>query len=196
MTLVNEKNGKMIVTYENGESEIYYLKAYLKRPRILLSLTGNESVESLDYIDFGYVNCASHKVEKMYLLDDTEVDTNWKINYVKFIPKKLFGYGTITKEEKEDIEMSDDESVFTFDIADGIIYGPSEMLINLPIGPVLPKVETTESKKYKPLIIHVTFSPKKNVLYKCRYKITTSTGNTIDFLLKGYGSYLEEHIIE
>ena len=196
MTLVNEKNGKMNVTYENGELETYYLKAYLKRPRILLSLTGNESVESLDYIDFGYVNCASKKTEKIYLLDDTEVDTNWKINYIKFTPKKIFGHGTLTKEEKEDIEMSDDDSVFIFDITDGIIYGPSEMLINLPIGPLLPKVETTESKKYKPLIINVTFCPKKNVLYKCRYKITTGTGNTIDFLLKGYGSYLEEHIIE
>ena len=59
--------------------------------------------------------------------------------------------------------MSDDDSVFIFDITDGIIYGPSEMLINLPIGPLLPKVETTESKKYKPLIINVTFCPKKNV---------------------------------
>ena len=53
-----------------------------------MSLTGNQSVESLDYVDFGYVNCASMKLEQIYLMNDTTVDTNWVINYVKFILKK------------------------------------------------------------------------------------------------------------
>ncbi len=196
MTLTNMKRGKLIVTFENGEKEHYNLIAYLLRPRILMSLTGNQSVESLDYIDFGHVNCASMKIEPIYLMNDTQVDTNWVINYVKFIPKKTYGVGTITIEEKEDMDMCDDPSVFNFDISNGVIYGPTEVLFDLPVGPALPRVETIKSQKYKPLLIKVSFCPKKNIFYKCRYKITTSTGNSIDFILKGFGSYLEEDIIE
>ena len=196
MTLTNIKYGKLIATFENGEQEHYNLTAFLLRPRILMSLTGNQSVESLDYIDFGYVNCASMKIEPIYLMNDTTVDTNWVINYVKFIPKKTYGAGTVTIEEKEDMDMCDDSSVFDFDVSNGVIYGPTEVLFDLPVGPVLPRVETIKSKKYKPLLIKVSFHPKKNIFYKCRYKITTSTGNSIDFILKGHGSYLEEHIIE
>ena len=196
MTLTNIKRGKLIVTFENGEKEHYNLIAYLLRPRILMSLTGNQSVESLDYIDFGYVNCSSMKIEPIFLMNDTQVDTNWVINYVKFIPRKTYGYGTVTIEEKEDMDMCDDSSVFDFEITNGVIYGPTEVLFDLPVGPALPRVETIKSEKYKPLLIKVSFHPKKNIFYKCRYKITTSTGNSIDFILKGYGSYLEEHIIE
>ena len=196
MTLTNIKRGKLIVTFENGEKEHYNLIAYLLRPRILMSLTGNQSVESLDYIDFGYVNCASMKIEPIFLMNDTQVDTNWTINYVKFIPRKTYGYGTVTIEEKEDMDMCDDSSVFDFEITNGVIYGPTEVLFDLPVGPALPRVETIKSEKYKPLLIKVSFHPKKNIFYKCRYKITTSTGNCIDFILKGHGSYLEEHIIE
>ena len=196
MTLTNIKRGKLIVTFENGEKEHYNLIAYLLRPRILMSLTGNQSVESLDYIDFGYVNCASMKIEPIFLMNDTQVDTNWAINYVKFIPRKTYGYGTVTIEEQEDMDMCDDSSVFDFEITNGVIYGPTEVLFDLPVGPALPRVETIKSEKYKPLLIKVSFHPKKNIFYKCRYKITTSTGNSIDFILKGHGSYLEEHIIE
>ena len=196
MTLTNIKRGKLIVTFENGEKEHYNLIAYLLRPRILMSLTGNQSVESLDYIDFGYVNCASMKIEPIFLMNDTQVDTNWVINYVKFIPRKTYGYGTVTIEEQEDMDMCDDSSVFDFEITNGVIYGPTEVLFDLPVGPALPRVETIKSEKYKPLLIKVSFHPKKNIFYKCRYKITTSTGNSIDFILKGHGSYLEEHIIE
>ena len=196
MTLTNVKRGKLNVTFENGEKEYYNLIAYLLRPRILISLTGNQSVESLDYIDFGYVNCSSTKIQPIYLMNDTEVDTNWTINYVKYTPKKNYGAGTVTIEEKEDLDMCDDSSVFNFEISNGVIYGPTEILFDLPVGPALPKVETIKSQKYKPLLIKVAFYPKKNIFYKCRYKITTSTGNSVDFILKGFGSYLEEHIVE
>ena len=196
MTLTNIKRGKFNVTFENGEKEHYNLIAYLLRPRILMSLTGNQSVESLDYIDFGYVNCASTKIQPIYLMNDTQVDTNWQINYVKFVQKKNYGVGTITIEEKEDMDMCDDNSVFNFEISSGVIYGPTEILFDLPVGPALPRVETIKTEKYKPLLIKVAFHPKKNIFYKCRYKITTSTGNEIDFILKGHGSYLEEHIVE
>ncbi|MCQ2816949.1 MAG: hypothetical protein MJ252_06765 [archaeon] len=197
MLLHVEKDGKMTVRFQNGVIEEYFLKAILKRPRLILSLTGNQSKPNMDdCINFGYVNCASKKIEEIYLMDETEVPTNWKISFVKFIPKTVYGYGTMTEKEKEDQNMLEDPSVFNFEMTEGVIYGPTDMLINLPIGPGLPKLDIFENKKYKPLTIKVMFTPKKNVFYKCRYKITTSTGNSIDFTLKGNGSYREEHMIK
>jgi len=75
--------------------------------------------------------------------------------------KKTYGVGTITIEEKEDMDMCDDPSVFNFDISNGVIYGPTEVLFDLPVGPALPRVETIKSQKYKPLLIKVSFCPKK-----------------------------------
>ncbi len=55
-------------------------------------------MESLDYIDFGYVNCEGMKIKPIYLMNDTQVDTIWVKNNVKFIPKKTYGIGTVTIE--------------------------------------------------------------------------------------------------
>ena len=94
-------------------------------------------------------------------MNDTQVDTNWVINNVKFIPKKTYGVGTVTIEEKEDMDMSDDPSVFNFDVSSGVIYGPTEVLFDLPVGPALPRVETIKSKKYILLLIKVPFCTKE-----------------------------------
>ncbi len=128
-------------------------------------------------------------------MNETDVDSNWKISYVKFKPKLVYGYGTITAAEKEDQTMLDDPSVFSFEQSEGVIYGPTDMLIDLPLGPALPKLDIFKDRKFRPLNIKVMFHPSKNVFYKCRYRIETSTGNSIDFILKGHGSYKEEDII-
>ena len=161
-----------------------------------MCLTGNQSIESLDYIDFCYVNYSNMKLEPIFLMNDTQVSINWVINYVKFIPRKTYGYSTVTIEEQVDMDMCDDLSVFDFEITNEVIYGPTEVLFDLPVGPALPRVKTIKSEKYKTFLIKVSFHPKKNIFYKYRYKITTSTDNSIDFILKGHDSYLEEHIIE
>ena len=66
-------------------------------------------------------------IEKVWKLNQyicIQVDTNWVINYAKFIPKKTYGVGTVTIEEKEDMDMYDDQSVFNFDVSSGVIYRP------------------------------------------------------------------------
>ena len=96
-----------------------------------MSLAGNQSVESLDYRDFGYANCFSLKIEPIYLMNDSTVNINEMVNYVKFIPRKTYEFGTITIGEKENVDMDtcDDSSVFDFDVTSGVIYGPTEVLI-------------------------------------------------------------------
>jgi len=157
ITLVNEKQGKLIVIFENGEFREFLLTTVLKRPRISLNTTGNDAIEGPNYIDFGSVNCESHKKASVYLKNSTDVLTDWSINYLKFYPKKYYGYGTTTNDEKEDMEMTDDPDMFLFNITSGEIYGPSIMLTNIPLGPGLPQVQNESNKKYLPIRIDIMF---------------------------------------
>lgn len=157
ITLVNEKQGKLSVTYENGEISEYYLTSVFKRPRLTMSTTGNDSVEGPNYIDFGKVNCESFKKSCIFLKNITDVETDWQINYIKHIPKEEYGYGTTTIGEKEDMQMTDDPDMFMFSITNGKIEGPSLALNNIPLGPGLPQVKNENTKKFMPLKIEIMF---------------------------------------
>ncbi len=160
MTLLNEKFGKMKVIFENNDCCEYFFKAILRRPRIKLYTTDNESTENFNFINFGKVNCENFRKHSIYLLNETEVETKWTLNFVKSIPKKVQGYGTVTKEEIEDIERTDDPDVFIFNITNGIISGPSLPLINIPLGPALPKVNVTKNSQFNPVKIDIIFKVK------------------------------------
>jgi hypothetical protein len=162
MTLVNEYFGKLTVAFENNEFQEYDLRATLRRPRILLSTSGNDATESQKFVDFGLVNCESNKKITLYLSNETEVLTKWTINYVKHVPKKNYGYGTTTLEEKEDITKTDDSDVFVFNVTEGLIYGPTDSLINIPLGPALPKVPNKIDEKFKPIKIDIMFKVNCN----------------------------------
>jgi hypothetical protein len=157
ITLVNEKQGKLTVSFENGEISEYYLTACLKRPRLTISTTGNDSIEGLNLIDFGKVNCESYKKSCIYLKNITEVESDWVINYIKHIPKEEYGYGTTTIAEKEDMNMIDDPDMFMFSITSGKIEGPSTILTNIPLGPGLPQVKNEKNKRFMPLKIEIMF---------------------------------------
>jgi hypothetical protein len=157
INLVNEKNGKLICFFENGESQEYHLKSLLKRPRLFLSVTGNDAIESINLVDFGSVNCESFKKSSIFIKNETDVYSDWSINYHKFSIKSLHGYGTTTKNEKEDLEMTDDPDVFLFSLTNGIIPGPSLPLINIPLGPGLPKIENSERDKFMPVKVEIMF---------------------------------------
>ena len=42
--------------------------------------------------------------------------------------------------------MSDDPSVFNFDVSSEVIYGPTEVLFDLPVGPALPRLKQLNPK--------------------------------------------------
>lgn len=162
MTLVNEKHGLLKIQFENGDISEYLLTAILRRPRLTLSVTGNEAVEGPNFVYFGYVNCESQRKHSLFLTNETEVETKWSINYIKFTPKKTYGHGTITKEEKEDLEKTDDPDVFHFSITQGLIPGPSHQLTSIPLGPALPQVYNEKSNKLLPVKIEVLFKVSYN----------------------------------
>lgn len=185
MTLLNEKYGKLVVTFENQETKEFLLHAVLRRPRIILSTTGNEFVKGPNVIDFGKVNCESNRRSSLFLSNETEVETKWSIHYVKQTSKKIMGHGTITKEEQEDLDKTDDPNVFEFNIREGIIYGPSQPLINIPLRPVLPVVpldptpeqikailqpdwsknSISNSSRHSPVKIEVMFKVRRSTNY-------------------------------
>lgn len=194
MRMIDETHGKITVYFENNEYSEYYLTGILKRPRLKISTTGNESIESSNVIDFGYVSCESFKRMSLFIINQTEVETKWSIYAVKPKQKNYFGHGTMTKDEKEDIEKTDDPDVFIFNVTSGVINGPSNQLIDIPKGPAVPKVYNKKDQIYNPVKVDMIFKPVKNVFYKTRYRLVSETGNSLDFILKGYGSYFEEHI--
>lgn len=157
MLLQNEKFGKLTTVFENNIKEEYLLKGILKRPRLALSFSGNEIVIKDELIDFGYVNIESHDNSQFYLLNETDVGTDWDLTYVSFKKKTVYGYGTTTIEENEDIQMTDDPSVFNFNKVEGFIEGPSNILNNMPLGPGLFKRDDYKSEQYAPILIKVVF---------------------------------------
>ena len=57
--------------------------------------------------------------------------------------------------------------------------------------PPVPKDEY--EKQFLPQAIQVNFRPKKNVLYKSKFRFLVENGLPCDVILKGKGSYEEEH---
>jgi len=83
-----------------------------------MSTSDNEAVETSNFISFGHVNVESMKKSFIFIMNETDVDTKWKINYIKVNLKKVYGHKTITQDEKEDIEKTDDPDVFKFNITE------------------------------------------------------------------------------
>jgi hypothetical protein len=44
----------------------------------------------------------------------------------------------------------------------------------------------------QPTKILINFRPKKNILYKSKYRVTVKDGPPLEFILKGTGTYEEE----
>lgn len=116
------------------------------------------------------------------------------LNYVKFPKKQTVSKYTTTVWEQENLEKMDDPDVFEFSIASGALKGKSEPLRKVPEGLVVPPVPKDEfEKQYLPCSIQVNFKPKKNVLYKSKFRFIVENGLPCDVILKGKGSYEEDH---
>ncbi len=73
-----------------------------------------------------------------------------------------------------------------------MLSGPSNQLTNMPLFPSLTKIPNPLTEKYNPWKVQIVFKPKSNVFYKSRYIISADTGNKIELILKGHGSFYEE----
>ena len=64
----------------------------------------------------------------------------------------------------------------------------------MPLAPSLKKIPNPLIDKFNPWRVQITFKPKKNVFYKSRYVISAESGNKIELILKGNGTYYEEFL--
>ena len=109
--------------------------------------------------------------------------------------------------EEENLEKVDDPDVFAFQLTQvsdllnlkqfcvqGTLKGKSLPLRKMPEGLFTPPVPMDEyEKQYLPQTILVDFKPKKNVLYKSKFRFIVENGLSCDVILKGKGSYEENH---
>lgn len=108
-----------------------------------------------------------------------------------------------TLPEEEDFRALDDKDVFEFDISAGDLPGPSKDGLvpdseeRLPHwcakSSALPRaLPFGDERRFEPQQVKISFRPKKNELYKCKFRIQVENGLTMDFICRGIGSYDEE----
>eukprot|EP00438_Fugacium_kawagutii_P010044 Skav204539 [mRNA] locus=scaffold3346:10891:12864:- [translate_table: standard] len=77
---------------------------------------------------------------------------------------------------------------------DGLVPGSEERVphwcAKSSAVPRLPAFEDDE--RFEPQKVKISFRPKKNELYKCRFRVQVENGLSVDFICRGCGSYDEE----
>jgi len=155
-------------------------------------------------VEFGFVHVeASLSRRRVVLLSNiTNNLARWTLLHVgrKRRPPHEIG---VTMREDEEFRALDDKDAFEFDCSAGDLRGPSKdglmpdsdqrMPRWSPITPALPKaMPEADEHLYEPQKITITFKPKKNELYRCRFRIQVEQGKSVDFECRGCGSYDEE----
>jgi hypothetical protein len=117
MTIRNERNGELIARFANGDQQKLFLDGVLMRPKVqILTDFLSKNDYAMDELDFGRVNVEKSRRIHIYLSNDTDVTARWQLNYVKFPKKQTIGHNTTTPWEVENMEKTDDASVFEFDV--------------------------------------------------------------------------------
>ncbi|EGR30726.1 hypothetical protein IMG5_124930 [Ichthyophthirius multifiliis] len=212
LTYKTYKFGKLQILFENGDQQNIELEGHLLRPLVYLNTSGIEDVEGDQIQDFDTVNINNYKSITIFLSNISQVPAKWKINNIKAISNRIQSAtlpNMLTKEEIEDNQKVDDPSVFEFQISQGILIGPSVPVKCFPDTLALPNQKTNQiiaDNKQYPQKIMINFrvffliqfnyyyykQPRKNVLYKCKYRIIVEEGPSVDFFLRGRGTYDEK----
>lgn len=155
-------------------------------------------------VEFGYVhvNSSTSRTREILLSNATPVMARWTLLHVGRKRRPAHDIGNALREE-EDFRALDDKDVFEFDAShgsllgptrDGKIHGSDERQVHWC---QVPSAQTRGPKhvdedNYIPKRIRIVFKPKKNELYKCKFRIQVEGGPPVDFLCRGCGSYDEE----
>eukprot|EP00351_Strombidinopsis_sp_SopsisLIS2011_P003897 CAMPEP_0116874008 /NCGR_PEP_ID=MMETSP0463-20121206/5385_1 /TAXON_ID=181622 /ORGANISM="Strombidinopsis sp, Strain SopsisLIS2011" /LENGTH=194 /DNA_ID=CAMNT_0004517053 /DNA_START=3442 /DNA_END=4026 /DNA_ORIENTATION=- len=190
----NRKTGEVLAHFSNGDQQKIYITGVLMRPKIvLLTEKPSKNDKAMDEINFGTCNVDKARTIKIYLSNITEVTAKWQLNYISFPNKATIGHNTTTPWELENMQKTDDPDVFEFDTTDGSLRGKSLPLRKMPEGLSIPPVpKDDQERQLLPQTILVNFRPKKNILYKSKFRFTVSNGISCDVILKGHGSYEED----
>lgn len=65
---------------------------------------------------------------------------------------------------------------------------------SMPHTLALPAPDDEYAKTHVAQKLMIAFKPKKDVLYKSRFKILVENGEPLEFVLRGMGTYEEEYL--
>lgn len=191
--------GAIVITYANGHVQRVGLRGEILRP--MLAATP-------PVVTFGHVHVEGYARATMHVANPTPVDAEWRLGHLPVPPPKprvqidatalglasgdgsfsLAALGLTPPPESPKETPVDDPSVFEFNVRDGVLPGPTppldvakaqELRVSIPGG------------RGKLLPIRVVFRPKKNALYRSRFRLYVRKGEGFDVVLTGHGSYEE-----
>lgn len=76
-----------------------------------------------------------------------------------------------TKLDQEDISITDDKDCFNFSVNEGVVESMTIPIKTMPNTLALPAPDDNYAKTHTAQKIMIAFKPKKDVLYKSRFKI-------------------------
>jgi hypothetical protein len=118
MIMQNTRNGDLVASFGNGDTQSFELLGQLMRPKLmLLTEYSSRNDKAQDELDFGICNVDVRRTITIFLSNITEVTANWALNYVKFPKKQTISKYTTTAWEEENLEKLDDPDVFEFSLA-------------------------------------------------------------------------------
>ncbi|EGR30591.1 hypothetical protein IMG5_128580 [Ichthyophthirius multifiliis] len=183
------QEGKLIILFENGDTQEIRLQGKILKPQIEVNFAEFENVQADNLQDFGITHIKDTKKLRFFIANQSKVPASWKICHVKNPFRKYKQIlDTMTQEDYENNNTIDDLEVFSFSKNEGFLNGPSVPIKKWPNCLALPS-ENTQKRNIQegisPQDVFVCFQPKKNVIYKSKFKICIENGDDVYFILKG-----------
>lgn len=208
-----------VSTLKQDDLQRIHLVGTARRPAVRIHLVPNEFDRPLRLeraerppwsepmpliVEFGYTHITSSVTRSRTILisNVTNIMAKWSLAHVGRKRRAAPIIGS-TLPEEEEFRALDDKDAFEFEISGGELPGPSKDGLvpgseeRLPhwcakssAVPRIPPFEDDE--RFEPQRVKIAFRPKKNELYKCRFRVQVESGLNMDFICRGCGSYDEE----
>lgn len=162
---LNYVYGLLTIEYSNKCVQHINLEGHLMRPYLEINKSGFEPTQNEHFEDFGECHIRNKITHSFFLSNRSHVPANWSLSHVSFPKKEYHGHATVTILEKEDLEKTDEQSVWEFSVTEvslslffklvdwfleqGNLNGPSIPLNDMPESSNLSNDEAF--KKYKHL---------------------------------------------
>lgn len=144
-------------------------------------------------IDFGVSHVKNYKKMSIYLSNPSKSTAIWNISYIKYNQsgKMKFEKALWTDVDYEDQTIIDEKKCFRLSKDSGELFANSIPIHYIPSTLALPSQDDEYASTHKPEKIDIYFKPEKNVLYKSKFIINVSYGQSYGLIVRGRGTYEE-----
>jgi len=217
---ITQISGKFLLHYPGGnEDQFIELQANCYKPsfgirlvpKLLKSTVPDDALPwgpprpPVVEFDYSHVQASTQATRQILLFNESYIPGKWRLFHVARTQKRPPELG-LTLAEVEEHGAADQPSVFSFDVVEGVLAGPTKdsaypypdraprpELRVMPLSRTLPSAWPHDDEwRYLPTKVLITFLPERDLLYKSRFRIQVEGGESVDFLCRGCGSYDEE----